>query len=573
MSLREHGGRLPNAATISVKGTLDLLDGAFSGVSQGVCEGQYAFWLGSGISRERVIDLNGVLAKLLDFLRTNATAADCTYKKAFDTIIEMAKPSDDERKAIDLSIPVKDWPCAKLLLARLWNQYSKVLSVEIPKQRFDYLLWVGLDFPNTFASQEPDAEHLTIGMLALEGAVTKLATPNWDGLLEAAMAELGHPDTYQVTVTGDDLRGPAAAATLYKFHGCALRAIETEATYRPLLVARSAQITGWMTNDAFKIVREQLEATIQTSRTMLMGLSAQDENIKNLFGKVNAHKGWKWTDAATPIVISANDLGDDQRSLLNVAYGDDYEPNHEAICEQARLPAYAKPLLLALLLQVLAGKLQVLASDAVAPNLNAAARAAIADGITQLRDLAADADDADRTAFVRTIAAALARGRHQLQNGTSGPGVQPYFALDDRPAHMMQGKVALAASGQREAAVALGLIGLEYKETAWTPTIDDPADPTSGALRLSSALTTARVFLAANDDNITGLMEAGAFGEDDEDVVVICSRKVSGRQQRSPRSTYRDGSLGPRYISFGSMLASAKDLDVLRDDFRNEVSI
>lgn len=557
-----------------MKETLELLDGAYSGVSLGVCEGQYAFWLGSGISRERVIDLNGVLAKLLDFLRINVTAAaDCAFKKAFDTIIEMAKPSEEERKTIDLGRPVKDWPCTKLLLARLWSQYSKVLSVQIPKQSFDYLLWFGLDFPNTFSSQKPDAEHLAIGMLALEGAITKLATANWDGLLEAAMAELGYPDTYQVTVTGDDLRGPAAAAILYKFHGCALRAITAEANYRPLLVARSAQITGWMTNDVFKIVREQLEATIQTSRTMMLGLSAQDENIKNLFGKVNVRKGWKWTDEPTPIVFSTNDLGEDQKSLLNVAYGDDYEPNHELICRQARLQAYAKPLLLALLLQVLAGKLQVLAGDAVAPNLDAAARAAIADGITHLRDRAADADNADRLALARTIAAALARGRHQLQNGTSRPGVQPYFALDDRPAHMMRGKVGLVASGQREAAVALGLIGLENRDAAWTPTIDNPADPRSGALRLSSASATTRVFLAANDENITGLMEAGAFGEDDEDVVVICSRKVSGRQQRSPRSTYRDGSLGPRYISFGSMLADAKDLDALRDGFRNEVSI
>ena len=566
--------RLPDAGKISIEETLKLLDGAHSGVSQGVCEGQYAFWLGSGISRERVIDLNGVIAKLLDFLRTNSTGiAECQFRKAFDTIVEMAKLSDAERAGIDLSKPVNDWPCAKLLLARLWNQYSKVLSVRIDGQGVDYLLWNGLDFTNTFANQEPDAEHLAIGILALEGAVTKLATANWDGLLEAAMAELGHPNIYQVTVTGDDLRGPAAAAILYKFHGCALRAITAEAAYRPLLVARSAQITGWMSNDTFKIVREQLEATIQTSRTLVMGLSAQDENIKNLFGKVNAHKGWKWTDAPTPIVFSTNDLGDDQKNLLNVAYGEEYEPNHLEICDQARLQAYAKPLLIALLLQVFTGKLQVLAGDVVAPSLNDAARTVIAEGISELRNRAAAADSDNRISLVRTIASTIARARHQLQNGTSGPGAQPYFALDDRPAHMMRGKVALAASGQREAAVALGLIGLENREATWRPSVDDPTDPTSGALRLSSESATARVFLAANDDNITGLLTEGAFSEDDGDVVVICSRKVNARQQRSPRATYRDGSLGPRYISFGAMLADAQDLDTLRNNFRNEVSI
>lgn len=566
---------MPDARAISLKETIELLDGAFAGVSKGMCQGEYALWLGSGISRERVIDLNGVLAKLLDFLRVKATAAtDCAYKTAFETILDMAKPSEDDRKGIDLAKPVKEWPCAKVLLARLWNQYSKVLAVEIPTENSDYLLWTGLDFPNTFASQDPDAEHLAIGMLALEGAVTKLATANWDGLLEAAMTELGYPDNfYRVTVTGDDLRGPAAAATLFKFHGCALRAIETEAIYRPLLVARSAQITGWMSSDRFKIVRDQLEAVIQTSRTMMIGLSAQDENIKHLFGSVNTHRGWKWTDEPTPIVFSADELGDDQKNLLTVAYGDDYEPNRDVICKRARLQAFAKPLLLALLLQVLTSKLYVLADDASAPGLDAAARAAITEGITHLRDRVAAADNGDRTAFVRLIAAALARARHQLQNGTSGAGVQQYFPIYDRPAHMMQGNIALAATGQREAAIALGLIGLEHKETTWTPTLDDPADPRSGALRVASVSSAARVFFVANDDNITSLLEAGAFDEDDDDVVVICSRKVGERQQRSPRASLREGSLGPRYVSFGSMLASATSLDGLRDDFRNEASI
>jgi hypothetical protein len=133
------------------------------------------------------------------------------------------------------------------------------------------------------------------------------------------MKELGYPDSfYQITVTGEDLRGPAAAAVLYKFHGCALRAIEDENRYRPLLVARSAQITAWMSNMTFKIVRDQLQALIQRSRTLMIGMSAQDENIKNLFGLVGAQQGWRWIDQPTPIVFSEQELGDDQKNLLIV---------------------------------------------------------------------------------------------------------------------------------------------------------------------------------------------------------------------------------------------------------------
>ena len=188
-------------------------------------QGSYGFWLGSGISRDRVIGLDGVLAKLLEFLRSRLTVnTTCGYRAALDTIIDMASPDVAERAKIDFAKPVGDWPCLPSLLSRLWKQYSSVFSVEIPGEPLDYLLWVGLDFRDTFTVQEADAEHLAIGMLALEGAVTYVATANWDGLLETAMKELGYSESfYRTTITGHDLRNPAAAAILYKFHGCAAR--------------------------------------------------------------------------------------------------------------------------------------------------------------------------------------------------------------------------------------------------------------------------------------------------------------------------------------------------------------
>ena len=567
---------MTTAASISVKETLALLDGKYSGVGAGVAQGSYAFWLGSGISRDRVIGLDGVLAKLLEFLRVHASSDPaCGYRLALEKIIDIAAPSSEERAEIDYTKPVTDWSCLSNLLQRLWKQYSAVLSVNIPGEKLDHLLWVGLDFTNTFASQTADAEHIAIGMLALEGAVTQLASANWDGLLEAAMKELGHDEAfYRITVTGADLRNPAAAAILYKFHGCALRAIEKEDEYRPLLVARSAQITGWSSNDTFKIVRDQLSALVQAKRTLMIGMSAQDANIKHLFAVVNQQQGWKWTDEPTPIVFSAQELGDDQRDLLNLVYGEnDYETHRDEICEAARLQAYAKPLLLALLLQVLTAKLEVLASDAQAPNLDAAARAAIVDGIKALRDRVADAGNGDRIGLARSIAAGLARARHQLQNGTSAAGVQVYFPIDGQPAHLMKDKLALRSSGQREAAVALGLIGLEQTRASWTSSVDDPTDIRSGALRLTSADASARVFLAANDDTITSLLECGAFDEIDDDAVVICSGRVADRQQRSPRGDWRNGSLGPRYIALGPMLGDAADLGDLRDRFRGEVGL
>lgn len=568
---------MPTAGTISLAETLALLDGEFAPLAEAFAKGQYALWLGSGISRDRVVGLDGVLLKLLEFLRSNATTSPgCRYKTAFDKVIQMASPSAEERKDIDLARPAAEWPCIGSLLRRLWGQYSKVLSVEVGDEKSDYLLWVGLDFKHTFATQEPDAEHLAIGMLALEGAVSELATANWDALIEGAMTELGHADDfYQVTVTGEDLRGPPSGAKLYKFHGCAKRAIENESVYRPLLVARSGQITSWMSNDKFKIVRDQLEALVQRSHTLVIGLSAQDEDIKNIFGQANKAQGWKWNETPQPIVFSADTIGDDHKNLLMAAYGDDeYENNRTEICQATCLRAYGKPLLLALLISVLTVKLKVLAGDAEAPNLDAGARTSIAGGIHYLRDCLALADDAnDRLGFVRKLATSLARARHQLQDGKSGPGRQPYYPLDGQPPQMMTGKLALKSTGQREAAAALGLIGLDAQSGVWRVGVDAGEKIESGALRLTTKDAEARVFFVANDDSITSLLECGAFAEDDADAVIVCSRRATSRQQRSPRANLRSGVAEPRYVSLGPTLAEAATLDELRTNFRDLVAL
>jgi hypothetical protein len=567
---------LPTASNITIKETLELLDGPLSAVAKAIAHGGYTFWLGSGISRDRVVGLDGVLIKLLDYLRSNSTAApDCAYKLALNHIVGLAALDTAQRAQIDLGMPPQDWGCIDTLTSRLWDKYSQVLSTEIAGKPGDFLLWVGLDFPTTFAAEEPDCEHLAIGMLVLEGAISEIATPNWDGLIEAAIDQLGHANkVFKITVTGDDLRLPEAAfATLYKFHGCAVRAIKEEAKYRPLLIARSGQIQGWINSQTFKLVRDQLEGIIQRSRAILIGLSAQDTNIKNLFSAVGAIKGWKWNASPTPIVISAEALGQDHKDLLNVAYGDDYDPNRDQICESARVRAYAKPLLLALLLSVLTEKLKVLASDVAAPNLDAAALSEIESGLVFIRDNIAEAGNAKRLELTQTVAAGLSRMRHQISDGLSKAGVQPYYALDSHPAHLMKGKQSLASTGLREAAAALGLIGLDGQAGSWKMKCDDPALPKSGPLRLASGGTEARIIFAANDDTINTLLGEGVFAEDDSDVVVICSKNVTPPQQRNPGGVYRTGSVGPRYVSLGVMFKDAANLDDLRDAFRKKISI
>lgn len=92
------GGTLSTATTISVAETIDLLDGPLSSFSAGFQAGLYALWLGSGISRERVVGLDGVLAKLLENLRLRITGADCEHHRAFEKILTLADLSPPKKR-------------------------------------------------------------------------------------------------------------------------------------------------------------------------------------------------------------------------------------------------------------------------------------------------------------------------------------------------------------------------------------------------------------------------------------------------------------------------------------------
>lgn len=563
------------AATITIPQTLALLDGDLAGVAQGVGRGEYALWLGSGISRDRIVGLDGVLRKLIEFLRTRATAdAACPYRMALDDAIRLAEPSGPEKAQINYAVDSANWPCLSDLLRRLAKVYSRVLSVKVEGCTDDYLLWEGLDFTETFAHQEPDAEHLAVGILALEGVVTDMASANWDGLLEAAVRELGHGvDFYRVCVTGRDFRGPAASARLYKFHGCALRAIEDEATYRPLLISRVAQIAAWSGLPAFAMMRDQLTGLAARARTLMIGLSAQDANIQQLFVQAAVQQVWPWNDEPPPHVFAEDQLQDDQKTLLEVSYRADYNVNRPTILNRARIPAFAKALLPALVLHVLCEKVTAFMRDSEGPNLTDNDRDVIAEGIRRLRDLAAQAGDSDRLDLVRRIAHHTARVKCQLQQGRSPAGNIPYTPLITRPVHQIPGDANLIPTGQREAAAGFGLLGLGERDGDWTVGLDDPADPRSGAVRIASPNGEARIIFVGHSILASRLLYDGVYSEDDDDVVLIHSTEIILPQQRTPSRSLRAGNVGARHIDIGQLIRAAPDLARLRDQFREGLSV
>jgi hypothetical protein len=86
---------MPPAAAISVRATLAMLDGAKREIADGVANDQYVFWLGSGISRDRMPDLRDVAKRVLGTLQGLIAAGnpDCRFRKALNAVVVLAQPT------------------------------------------------------------------------------------------------------------------------------------------------------------------------------------------------------------------------------------------------------------------------------------------------------------------------------------------------------------------------------------------------------------------------------------------------------------------------------------------------
>jgi hypothetical protein len=276
------------AANISVLDTLKLLDGEFHEVAEGVAKGEYALWLGSGISRERVADLRVVTRRVLDYLSkgARAEAGDGPFKRALSKALDYALTAA-EKAGVDQSVESAQWPNVGTIVDRLIGKYGLLLDLRIAGKPADHLVWDIVDVCSTYANDnlEPDCEHVAIAVLALEGVIPKVASANWDGLVEKAVAAIthGNQDIVAIMVRADDIPGANGRTHLHKFHGCAVRARQSEGRYREYIVGRDQQITDWPNDPKFALMKNLLEGMSVTYCTLMIGLSAQDSNIKDIF--------------------------------------------------------------------------------------------------------------------------------------------------------------------------------------------------------------------------------------------------------------------------------------------------
>jgi hypothetical protein len=284
---------------------------------------------------------------------------------------------------------------------------------------------------------------------------------------------------------------------------------------------------------------------------------------------------WEWPSDPPAYVFAEDSLGIDQETLLTCVYSDGFARHRADIMRSATLRAFAKALLVALVLHVLFGKLREFVRLAPTPLLDNISRDYLGGGLFILRDCIAGYADGDRLVFVRNLACHVSRGLALFRQGRPPPPRdRTYRPIGMTPIHQIAGDPMLEAAGQRELAVALALIGLVVRSGAWTVMVENPALPKAGTLAISGAGRKVRLFFVAGGDAAVRLRLDGRVSGDDDDVVVVQSSDPVQQLPRSPRPARgRIGRSDPRVVGMAALLGDAGDPAHLIQRFREEVTL
>ena len=232
----------------------------------------------------------------------------------------------------------------------------------------------------------------------------------------------------------------------------------------------------------------------------MLGLSAQDYNIQNLFREARDTLNWGWDPGAPAYLFSEDQLGAKQDDLLENVYRDQYNGAQRATIENGSvIRAFAKALLLALVLQVYTEKLKRIAGRAVNPG-DEASDAWVANGIEAVRDRIASEQPIEGAECVDSPGQYFS-GYHvydvSLFQGVPDDANAPYRPINRATLDEIDADPKIEASGLPEAAVALSILGQGYRKDAWKLDCGDPANGPRACAVVSKSGTSMPIYVAA----------------------------------------------------------------------------
>ncbi|MFJ2620149.1 SIR2 family protein [Glutamicibacter sp. NPDC087344] len=569
---------------------LERFGSTFSDFSSAFNEGQYALWLGSGISRERVPNVYTFIERIVEHLRSNIVDedTDCAYRTALNDVLSLAGLNREELESLDFSIEVEKWPLRNRIAATLVTNYARVLDVHVGDENpADYLVWTGLDVPNTYgaAELEPDVEHYCIAILMLEGLVASAVTANWDGLIEKALDKLTpvFSSLVRVAVKPEDFRNTGPRMEVIKFHGCAVRAREDESEYRDLLIARESQISGWSEQPANKSMRKHLEVLFADRLTLVIGLSAQDADLHTVFAGAIQDLERPWPASAPAVVLSEEHLESYHRNLLALTYGSNHQENRSAIAQSALLGAYGKPTLMALVLLSLTEKLSFLIEYGVGDAWDQTAVRQLQTDLLSLRDSVArraNPNNQDkfehsmlvkfqREFFARLIDAVNLTLSIFRTGRPPTAGVDQYRPLSDSPVGQAVHNVDFPSKQFGLLGVALALIGRGLTTGYWSVMPGDKNVPRNGVVRLVRENRDTCVFFVKDAATLIALELASGLDDNEGNVLIVVTDEEPAVVTRSPKSKFgRDGKTYAGRFNIASSITDTGSADDLYEAFK-----
>lgn len=575
----------PDATHISVHEVLTKFEAEFASVAQAAENGEFALWVGSGISRQAP-NLGNLIEVAIDFLRQRAidppTAA--VYRPALEEAIILAD-LDPAALRPRYSAPLALWPEKNQIIRMLWNKYSDLLDIRIPGERSDFILWNAIDIQSAFAHPNlPSAEHLCIGILIIEGVVHTVASGNWDGFIESALAQLsnGTPGILQVVVDPNQLRDAPGRAKLLKFHGCIVYATSDPTTFRKYLTGSRTQITEWPENPDFAAMCNAIIDVATNHKTMVLGLSIQDSNLQTIFSKAKWVHKWPWPCAphAPGHVFCGEQISPGQRNVLRIVYGDAYDTHAEEIHAGTHIRAWAEQVLLALVLKVLTEKLARL-MEIVLDGLGKGVLAPpLRSSLTALRDAIADLAVPNRTDFVNGAITLWSGMLAVFRTGTTPANPLAYEPVSDSVPAMLVADQNAQAAGLGRLGVALALLQNGRADGTWTlrPPVD--ADPKSGVLTACANRKGAMdrpLFIVRSATEAITLQKNGALARNNavvihgDDVWHLLGGYASARRPR--RAPGRTGAVITTHVSLGDLLSKCADAVILQQQFAAEMTL
>ncbi len=579
----------PNATSITVADVLAKFDAQFASVAQGVENGEFALWVGSGISR-RAPNLGDLIAKAIEFLRQRAEAA-ATQAQFRPALIEALELATHDVAALErhFGAPFDGWPEKDAIVNGLWDNYSRVLDIRIPHQPGDYILWEAIDIRDAFAAPEPPAaQHLCIAILVLEGAVRLIASGNWDGFIEAALERLsgGTPNIVQVVVDPDHMRDPPGRATLLKFHGCIIHAAAAPATFRQYLTGSHTQIIEWPNTQQFAAMHQAVLGAATNQKALVLGLSIQDANLQGIFSEAKQINPWPWPCAPdAPAHIFCEDvIKPGQRDVLRIVYGNAYNDNAADIHASTHLRAWAEQVLIALVLKLLAEKLSRLMEQALTASGKAAMVPDLQAPLTDLRNALAglaiaDPIEGSRTGVTDEAIAIWSRLLSFFRMGAMPARPDIYEILSQATPPLIATDANAIASGLGRLAIGLALLQHGRDQGLWTLGAPVTADAIAGAFSATGVRAGAGarpVFLVRSATEAIALESIGAFANDNAVVIhaddtwerMVGSGSGARRIRGAPGRTGRMSNL---HVSLGAMLARSASADELKGEFLSGV--